>query len=407
MTDRQTLHFLTCGHVDDGKSTLMGRLLYDIGAIPDDQVGGAMVDGKLDFSRLTDGLEDERAQGITIDVAYRYFRYKGRAYRIADTPGHVQYTRNMAVAAANSDCAMILVDAAHGVREQTIRHSRIAAFFGIKHFVIAVNKMDRVDYSELRFKEIELDYRAKLGDLAAALSLTFVPVSALQADNVIVRSAKTSWYKGPVLIDYLANLEVPQPHAFGARLPVQSVIRIGDTRGYQGMLNGGHIKRGERIGIAGSNASVPVTALYHSGKEVEEVQSGQAITLVTNDDVDLSRGNVLHALASPSAYIDSFTANLLWIDPAFEQSESVTGIIKIHNREEQVEVRNVSAAASPVMAVNVFSASPLPLDIYARHRSTGLFLLIESESEKVIGVGTVTALAPVEAAPLSQVSSFF
>ncbi len=407
MTDRQTLHFLTCGHVDDGKSTLMGRLLHDIGAIPDDQIAGAMVDGKLDFSRLTDGLEDERAQGITIDVAYRYFRYKGRAYRIADTPGHVQYTRNMAVAAANSDCAMILVDAAHGVREQTIRHSRIAAFFGIRHFVIAVNKMDRENYSEVRFKEIELDYRAKLGDLAAGLSLTFVPVSALQADNVIVRSTKTSWYKGPVLIDYLANLEVPQQPAFGARLPVQSVIRVGDERGYQGMLSGGRVARGERIGIAGSSVSIPVTALYHSGKEVQEAFAGQAITLVTNDDVDLSRGNVLHGLSAPSAYIDAFTAQMLWIDPAFEQRDSVTGIIKIHNREEQVEVRNVSAAASPVMTVNVLSAAPLPLDVYAHHRPTGLFLLIDPENEKVIGVGTVTALAPVEDVPLLKASSFF
>lgn len=403
---RNTLHFLTCGHVDDGKSTLMGRLLHDVGVVPDDQIKGAMVNGVLDYSRLTDGLEDERSQGITIDVAYRYFRHGGRNYRIADTPGHIQYIRNMAVAAANSDCALILVDASHGVREQTVRHSRIAAFFGIRDFVIVINKMDLVDYSETRAREIEADYRQQFGALDN-LRITFIPVSAIGGDNITRKSINTPWYKGPALLDYLAALAVPQEPQHGARFPIQYVTRITDeTRGYLGMLTGGSLKIGDRVAIAGLSQTLPVTALYHSGKAVNDAQPGQAITLVTDEDVDLARGSVLSAREKPAAFVDSFSANLLWIDPVLAGRDAVQCLIKIHNREEQVEVQNIRTEG-PITQANVLAASPLPLDPFTEHRATGLFLLIDQEAERVIGVGTATSSAAAPAPVPCVTSAFF
>ena len=390
-THRQTLHFLACGHVDDGKSTLIGRLLYDVGAVPDDQIEGARVDGLIDFSRLTDGLEEERAQGITIDVAYRYFRYLGRHYRITDTPGHVQYTRNMAVAAANSDCALVLIDGAHGIREQTLRHSRIAAFFGIKDFVIVINKMDLIAYSAERFAAIEAAYRVSIATAFPELRLTFIPVSGLRGDNVVEASAAMPWYQGRTLMQTLAALEVAPPTAAGARLPIQAVSRIGELRGYQGRLVDGAVAVGDQLGIAGLNIPLTVTGLYHSGREVRAAVAGQAVTLVTDALVDLSRGNVLYGLTAPMLCSDAFAACLFWLDPAYEAREKVIGLIKIHHREESAEIE-VTSSQGGMHDVVVFTAAPVPLDIYARHQQTGLFIVIDPETEQVIAVGTVTAL---------------
>lgn len=400
MTGRQTLHFLTCGHVDDGKSTLIGRLLYDIGAVPEDQARGAMINGALDFSRLTDGLDDERAQGITIDAAYRYFRHQGRHYRIADTPGHVQYTRNMAVAAANSDCALILIDAAHGIREQTLRHARIAAFFGIRDFVIAVNKMDAVGYAQARFEDLESACRAAFGPSFKNARLTFIPVSALLGDNVIGKSLNMPWYSGPALMEHLSALLVEPVFENGMRLPIQSAIRIGQARGYQGVLSGGAIAVGDRIAVAANDALINVTALYHSGREVDRAAPGSAVTFVTDSDLDLSRGSVAYGPAAPMSCTESFSARMLWLDPAMERFESVQCLIKTHAREEQAEIRLSGAAAQdtvnesgPVVDVVVHCAAPVPIDLYFRHRQTGLFLAIDPETEKVLGVGTVTDLS--------------
>lgn len=411
MTDRTTLHFLTCGHVDDGKSTLIGRLLYDVGAIPDDQAKGAMVNGALDYSRLLDGLEDERSQGITIDAAYRYFRFGGRHFRIADTPGHVQYVRNMAVAAANSDVALILVDAAHGVREQTVRHSKIAAFFGIRQFVIVANKMDLVGYSEERFKAIEADYRAKLAEYPD-IEFSFIPVSAVLGDNVAKKSASTPWYKGDSLMDYLAKVQVKAQQLQGVRLPVQSVIRFDDRRGYQGMLNGGRVKTGDRLQVAGSTNTISISRIYHSGKQVEEVVAGQAVTLVTDDDVDIARGDVLYPAPAPINSSEVFVGSLLWLDPSFAGRGDVQCTLKIHNREEQVEVKQ-GAVNGPIIDVCIYAALSVPLDLYVQNRMTGLFMLIEMESEKTIGVGTIRSINESDwmkddgSAQLKNCSSFF
>lgn len=387
------LRFLTCGHVDDGKSTLIGRLLFEIDAVPDDQLAGAMVDGKVDYSRLTDGLEDERAQGITIDVAYRYFRYGGRHFRIADTPGHVQYTRNMAVAAVGSDVAMILVDAPHGVREQTIRHSRIAALLGVKHFVIAVNKMDLADYSQKTFEDIEAHYRKAMADVQG-VGLTFIPVSAIVGDNVVAKSEHMPWYKGVTLIDYLSTKEVELPAQNGARLPVQSMVRLGEERGYHGLLSGGSLNVGDVLSVARSNETVTIAELYHSGKAVAEVHAGQAITVVPVEDVDISRGAVLKPADQEMPVSDALLADVIWLDSSFADKETVQAIIKVHHREVQAEIEVTAPADggdNPVAKTKVFTATPLSIDAFADNQQTGLFLIIWPETEATIGVGIITA----------------
>lgn len=392
MSMRNSLHFLACGHVDDGKSTLMGRLLFDIGAIPDDQICEAMVKGELDYSLLTDGLEDERSQGITIDVAYRYFRHKGRAYRIADTPGHVQYTRNMAVAAADSDVAVILVDAAHGVREQTLIHSHIAAFFGIRTFLIVVNKMDLVSFDEARFRDVSDLFRRAFncnyfGDEKPSFS--FIPVSATEGDNVTSPSSRTPWYRGLTLLEGLEQAKEAIAQENGLRLPVQYVIRTkSGTRGYQGMLTGGKITVGDNLHVTGTPRSVTVKALYHGGREVGEASNGEAVTVMIDDDVDLARGCVLFSGNAPMNLLDAFPAQILWIEPNRLAQKRVRARLKIHTRDAQVEVENLGANG-PLMSASISAESTLPVDAFETNKSTGLFILTDQESEKVIGVGTV------------------
>lgn len=393
---KPTLHFLTCGHVDDGKSTLIGRLLYEINAIPDDQLAGAMVDGKLDYSRLTDGLEDERAQGITIDVAYRYFRHDGRHFRIADTPGHVQYTRNMAVAAVGSECALILVDASHGVREQTIRHSRIAALLGVRHFCIVVNKMDLVQYSQKTFEDIEQHYRTALKDVEG-ISLTFIPVSAIAGDNLVTAGENMSWYHGKTLLECLSTLDFSTKSTAtkgSARLPIQSMVRLGEQRGYHGLLSGGSFKVGEKLSVARSGETVTIAELYHSGKQVQEVCAGQAITLVPVEDVDISRGSVLKPADVDMPVSDGLIADVIWLDSNFANVENLQAIIKVHHREVQAEIEVIRLADggdNPVAKTKIFTATPLSIDAFADNPSTGLFLIIWPETEATIGVGIITA----------------
>jgi sulfate adenylyltransferase large subunit len=391
MSMRNSLYFLACGHVDDGKSTLMGRLLFDIGAIPDDQICEAMVKGELDYSLLTDGLEDERSQGITIDVAYRYFRHKGRAYRIADTPGHVQYTRNMAVAAADSDVAVILVDAAHGVREQTLTHSHIAAFFGIRTFLIVVNKMDLVGFDEANFRYVsDLFRRAFNRDyFGEEPSFSFIPVCATEGDNVTSLSPRTPWYRGLTLLEGLEQAKAAIAQENGLRLPVQYVIRTkSGTRGYQGMLTGGKITVGDNLHVTGTPRSVTVKAVYHGGREVGEASNGQAVTVMIDDDMDLARGSVLFAGNAPMNLLDAFPAQILWIEPNRLAQKRVRARLKIHTRDAQVEVENLGASG-PLMSASISAESMLPVDAFETNKSTGLFILTDQESEKVIGVGAV------------------
>ncbi len=328
-------------------------------------------------------------------MAYRFFRHNGRHYRIADTPGHVQYVRNMAVAAANSDCALILVDASHGVREQTIRHSRIAAFFGIHHFIIAINKMDLAGYDEAKFKEITAAYKLALGN-AEGVNLTFIPVSALEGDNLIARSQRMPWYQGKSLLEQIEATQVPAPLKAGARIPVQTVIRTADgRRAYLGMLTGGSLRVGDRLNVTDSGQSITVSELHHGGKSVALAHSGQAVALTSEDDADIARGSVLAVDSADLRMTDAFVGDVLWLDPAFAGMDNVQGILKMHTREEQAEL-HLQQESGATQEARVFTASPIALDAYARDKATGMFLVIQAETEKVIGVGTVRASETAE-----------
>jgi len=394
--EERMIRFITCGHVDDGKSTLIGRLLYEMGMIPDDQLAGATTGGVLDYARLTDGLEDERTQGITIDVAYRYFHKAGRHYRIADTPGHIQYLRNMAVAAVDSDAAMLLVDAVHGVREQTLRHSHIAAFFGVKHLVVVVNKMDLVEFARGRFDEIAEHFKRAMQSFPD-ITLTFIPVSALNGDNVATRSSQTLWYQGPTLRDYLEQFTPPPPVASPMRFPVQHVVRITDTvRGYQGTLAGSRISVGDKVAIADTGTQVDVIGLYHDGRIVSEAQPGDAITVVLKQDVDLARGGMLCDAEQHSSLSDHFYADIFWLNIDDANVQAFQGILKLAHRQETTEI-TIDRFDGPIGHAEAFTASPVAFDAFAQQPRTGLFMLIEPETEKVVGIGkALHAHAPAQ-----------
>lgn len=388
--DKPTVRFLACGHVDDGKSTLIGRLLYEIGAVPDDQIQAASASGKMDFARITDGLEDELSQGITIDVAYRYFRHAGRYYIMADTPGHMQYTRNMAVAASTVDYAITLIDSSHGVREQTIRHSRIVTFFGVRHIIVAISKMDLVGYSEEKFEEIKKDYLKALPEIDPS-HFTFIPVSALAGDNIADRSANMPWYSGPTVLDKLKSLDVPVKVPDEIRLPVQYMVKTPEgKRGYQGRLSGKELKVGDKLLAIDTSRTVDVTNIYHSGHEVQKAEHGQSITVVVAQEEDISRGTVLAGTTSNPTFTDAMNARILWMGDGYAGTTSWQGILKVHHHETEAQVIIDENSSGILVDAEIETASQLAADLYKDNRHTGLFLLIEPETEKVAAVGAVT-----------------
>src|SRR5579863_9745289 len=301
---KSLLRFITCGSVDDGKSTLIGRLLYDSKMIFEDQLASLESDskkvgtrgGELDFALLVDGLTAEREQGITIDVAYRFFTTEKRKFIVADTPGHEQYTRNMVTGASTADLAVILIDARKGVLTQTRRHSYLAALLGIRHIVVAVNKMDLVDYSADVFDKIEREYR----EFAKSIKLeavTCIPVSAVGGDNVTLRSASTPWYSGPALLEHLEAVAIPDP-AEGApfRMPVQWVNRPNpEFRGFAGLIAGGAVRRGDSLRVLPSGRTTTVARVFTGEGEASVGVAGQSVTLTLADEIDVSRGDVLAA----------------------------------------------------------------------------------------------------------------
>src|SRR5271165_4343437 len=317
-----TLRLLTCGSVDDGKSTLIGRLLYEKKLIFDDQLAALERDSKkfgtteddIDFALLVDGLEAEREQGITIDVAYRYFATPMRSFIVADAPGHEQYTRNMATGASNSDLAVVLVDARKGLLTQTHRHSIIASLLGVRHVVLAVNKMDLVDFSETVFRQIAADYRTFAESLGFR-SLMAIPISARYGDNVSSRSARMPWYGGPHLLDYLETIEVEDDRRSAPfRLPVQWINRPHlDFRGLSGTIPSGRIARGEAIVVAGSGRQSTVKRIFVADREVEAAQAGDAVTLTLADEIDIARGDLLSKPDGRPEVADQFTAHILWM----------------------------------------------------------------------------------------------
>jgi bifunctional enzyme CysN/CysC len=319
---KPTLRFITCGSVDDGKSTLIGRLLFESKAIFDDQLASLEKDSRqygtqgerLDLALLVDGLLAEREQGITIDVAYRFFASDKRRFIVADTPGHEQYTRNMATGASSAQLAVILIDARKGVLVQTCRHSRIVAMMGIRHAVLAVNKMDLIDYSQDMFNSIVADYQQFANGLGFN-SVQAIPLSGLEGDNVLQASGKMPWYSGPSLMTYLDSIDVIQKSELQAfRMPVQWVNRPHlDFRGFCGTVAKGYVKSGDRVRVLPSGVQTSINKVISGFNEVANAADGEAITVTLVDEVDVSRGDVLVAADQPAEVADQFQAHLLWM----------------------------------------------------------------------------------------------
>ncbi|MEQ9519360.1 MAG: sulfate adenylyltransferase subunit CysN, partial [Parvibaculum sp.] len=405
------LRFLTCGSVDDGKSTLIGRLLYDSKLIFEDQLSALEADSKkmgtqgegFDFALLVDGLAAEREQGITIDVAYRFFSTDKRKFIVADTPGHEQYTRNMATGASTADVAVILIDARKGILTQTRRHSYIVSLLGIRHVVVAINKMDLVDFAEDIFKEIDVAYR-EFADQLGFASITSVPMSALQGVNVIRGGApETAWYKGPGLLELLEDIDVEEARIERAfRLPVQWVNRPNlDFRGFSGTVAGGVVKQGDEIIAMPSGSRSKVTRIVTANGDLDIAQAGQAVTLTLTDEIDISRGDVICGGQAPSLISDQFAAHILWMS----EDAMLPGrqyYMKVHNKlvsasisdlKYKVNVNTLAQQAGKTLVLNEVGVCNISLDQqiaydpYKDNRQTGSFILIDRRSNETIGVG--------------------
>ncbi len=404
------LRFITCGSVDDGKSTLIGRLLYESKLIFEDQLAALEADskkvgtqgGELDFALLVDGLAAEREQGITIDVAYRFFSTDRRKFIVADTPGHEQYTRNMVTGASTADVAVILIDARKGVLTQTRRHSYIVSLLGIRHVVLAINKMDLMEYSQKTFDEIVTAYR----EFAQQIGLTNivpVPLSALRGDNMLEHSARMPWYQGPTLMEYLESVEIEddlQTKPF--RLPVQWVNRPSqDFRGFAGMIASGTIRRGDTVRALPSGRTSRVTRIVGYEKDLDTAVAGQSITLTLADEIDVSRGDVLAAADSPPAVSDQFQATIIWMhdEPMLRGrpyiiklgTRTLTG--SITTPRHKVNVNTLERLAAKQLELNEIGVCNLsfdraiPFDPYADNRETGGFILIDKLSNDTVGAG--------------------
>ena len=406
------LRFITCGSVDDGKSTLIGRMLYEAQLVFEDQVATLLKDSKklgtqggdIDFALLVDGLAAEREQGITIDVAYRFFGTDHRKFIVADTPGHEQYTRNMVTGASTADVAVILVDASQGVLTQTRRHSFLASLLGISHVVLAVNKMDLVNYDPAVFAQIESDYLAFAEALNFA-SITSIPLSALQGDNVIERSRRTDWYSGPTLLGYLETVEVAASNLDADfRLPVQWVNRPNaDFRGFAGTVAAGSIASGEAVQVLPSGQEAVVEDIVLFDQSLPRALPKQSVTLTLDRQIDVSRGDVIVAKGAPCEVSDQFDTSLVWMDQDAGYvgrgyslmlggriiSATLTEIkYKVNvNTLEQLPSR--SLALNDIGRVTLSLDEPIPFTAYADCRDLGSFILIDRYSKATVGAGMI------------------
>jgi len=409
---KDQLRFITCGSVDDGKSTLIGRLLHDGKMIPGDQLTALELDSAkhgsacndIDFALLVDGLEAEREQGITIDVAYRFFTTSRRSFMVADTPGHEQYTRNMATGASNAQLAIILIDARKGVLVQTRRHSFICSLLGIRHIVLAVNKVDLVAYKKECFDRIVGDY---LG-FAAGLGFTSIipiPISARYGDNVVDRSAHTKWYHGPCLLGHLESVDIQSDAASRAfRFPVQWVNRPDlDFRGYAGSVASGSISAGDEIVVAASGRTTRVKRIVTQAGDLPRAEAGDAVTLTLEDEIDISRGDLLARPGERPKIADQFAAYLIWMDE--EQlvpgrnyvlrigSQTVVGnVTAIRHRIEVNTCEHLAArtlSLNEIAFCNVATALPAVFDPYDVNRKTGSFIVIDRYTNRTVGAGMI------------------
>lgn len=410
---KSLLRFLTCGSVDDGKSTLIGRLLHDTRQIYEDQLSSLQSDSKrhgtqgekLDLALLVDGLQAEREQGITIDVAYRYFSTEKRKFIIADTPGHEQYTRNMATGASTCDLAILLIDARKGVLDQTRRHSFISTLLGIRHLVVAINKMDLVDYQQSVFEQIKQDYLDFAGQLPEDLDIRFVPMSALEGENVASQSQSMPWYSGPTLLDVLETVELNavvdhQP----MRFPVQYVNRPNlDFRGYAGTLASGVVKVGQRVKVLPSGVESTIARIVTFDGDLQEAGAGEAITLVLNDEIDISRGDLLVDASAELRAVQSATVDVVWMaEQPLQAGQSYDVKIagkKARGRVEkvihQVEINSLEKRQVDNLPLNGIGLAeftfdePLVLDSYQQNPVTGGMIIIDRLSNVTVGAGLI------------------
>ncbi len=406
------LRFLTCGSVDDGKSTLIGRLLYDSKLILEDQMAALSRDSDrygttgadLDLALLVDGLEAERQQGITIDVAYRFFTTDRRGFIVADTPGHEQYTRNMATGASNADLAVILIDARKGVLTQTRRHSYICSLLGVRHVVLAVNKIDLVDFDQGVFDQIVAAYRAFAQDLNF-LEITAIPMSARHGDNVTIRSTRTPWYSGPTLIEHLETVDVESDTAEKPfRFPVQWVNRPDlDFRGFSGTVASGRVRPGDPVTVAASGRQTKVARIVTFDGDLPEAKAGDAVTLTLADEVDIARGDLLSAPTARPEVADQFAAHLIWMgdEPLLPGRPYLMRIgtryvpVRVTALKHKLDVDTREQLAARTLTLNeigvcnLSTTSPIAFDAYADNRETGAFILIDRYSNATVGAGMI------------------
>jgi bifunctional enzyme CysN/CysC len=409
-SNKPTLRFITCGSVDDGKSTLIGRLLFESKAIFDDQLASLEKDSRqygtqgerVDLALLVDGLQAEREQGITIDVAYRFFATDKRRFIIADTPGHEQYTRNMASGASTAQLAVILIDARKGVLVQTRRHSRIVAMMGIRHAVLAVNKMDLIDYSQDRFNAIVVDYQ-QFAQTLGFESVQAIPLSGLEGDNVLQASVKMPWYGGPSLMAYLDSVNVwHQPVRQAFRMPVQWVNRPHlDFRGFCGTVAEGSVKPGDSLRVLPSGVQTKVKQVIHGFDEALLASEGEAITLTLADEVDVSRGDVLVAADQPAEVADQFEARLLWMHEhaltpgrqyllklaTKEVTSTVTAIKYLEDVNTGLHLAAKTLGLNEIACVNLSTSAPVVFEPYATNHILGSFILIDKLTFETVGAG--------------------
>ncbi len=420
---KDLLRFSTAGSVDDGKSTLIGRLLYDTQSVYDDQIQsiegkGTTAPGVLDLALLTDGLRAEREQGITIDVAYRYFSTSRRKFIIADTPGHEQYTRNMATGASTADVAIVLVDARKGVLTQSRRHAYITALLGVRHVLVAINKMDLVDYSETIFTRIRQDFSSFFNTLDVdghqATELHFVPVSALAGDNVVHGSSAMPWYTGPSLLSLLESIPSSIANATAPfRLPVQRVIRPDlDFRGFAGQIASGSVRPGDRILVLPSRRSSRVERIVTFDGDLSHATAPLSVTLTLEDEIDISRGDLLAAPDDPATVTDQFTASLVWMN-AKPLDLTQRYLLKHTSRTVQAHVRKLlhtvnlavlqphatEADTAATLGINdiglvaIETLLPLAVDPYVLNRRTGSFVLIDRQSNATVAAGMIRSVS--------------